>query len=48
MYDDDDDDDMELPLLLELALLVSDELVEITELSSSSLSLPAASLADWA
>ena len=50
MYDDDDDDDddMELPLLLELALLVSDELVEITELSSSSLSLPAASLAAWA
>ena len=44
MYDDDDDDDVELPLLLELTLLVSDELVEMTELSSSSLSLFAASL----
>ena len=46
MYDDEDDDeDIELPLLLELALLVSDELVDMTELSSSFRSFFAASLA---
>lgn len=44
VYDDRELDDMELPLL-ELALLVSEELDERTELSSSSFSLAATSLA---
>lgn len=56
MYDEEDEyedlelDDIELLLLLELLskLLVSDELEEMTELSSSSFSFRAASLDAWA